>query len=58
MKNILLKLICVFTLALGLNTSTKAQLVYIPDPAFRNYLNFNFSSCMVGDSIDSTCPQF
>ncbi|MBK7966533.1 MAG: leucine-rich repeat domain-containing protein [Bacteroidetes bacterium] len=56
MNKILLKLICAFTLALGLNTTTKAQLVYIPDSIFRVYLHQNFGSCMVGDYIDSNCP--
>ncbi|MFN0188920.1 MAG: T9SS type A sorting domain-containing protein [Bacteroidia bacterium] len=56
MKNILLKLICIFTLSIGTTTVSKAQLVYIPDSAFRAYLNQNFGACMVGDSIDSSCP--
>ena len=56
MKNILLKLICVYTLIFWTANVSKAQLVYIPDPNFRAYLNQNFSSCMVGDSIDSSCP--
>ena len=56
MNKIILKLICVFTLALGFNSTTKAQLVHIPDSAFRVYLNQNFGACMVGDSIDSSCP--
>ena len=34
-----------------------AQLVYIPDPAFRAYLNQNFPTCMAGDSIDPACPD-
>ncbi|MFN0187167.1 MAG: T9SS type A sorting domain-containing protein [Bacteroidia bacterium] len=57
MNKNLLKLICVFTLALGLNTTTKAQLVYIPDSAFRVYLNQNFGVCMVGDSINPSCTN-
>ena len=56
MNKNLLKLICVLTLALGLNTSSIAQLVHIPDSAFRVYLNQNFGACMVGDSIDPSCP--
>ncbi|MBK7680963.1 MAG: hypothetical protein IPJ26_00010 [Bacteroidetes bacterium] len=55
MKNILLKLICVIT-CLGFKTSSSAQLVYIPDAKFKYYLNQLFSSCMVGDSIDPSCP--
>jgi Leucine-rich repeat (LRR) protein len=57
MKTILQRAVLIFSLVLGLNTSVKAQLVYIPDSAFRAYLNQNFSSCMVGDSIDSTCTS-
>jgi len=56
MKKILLKFICVFTLVFGFHTSTKAQMVYIPDANFRAYLNSKFPTCMVGDSINSTCP--
>ncbi len=56
MKKILLKLICVIALVLGVKTFSSAQLVHIPDSAFRVYLNQNFGACMVGDSIDSTCP--
>jgi Leucine-rich repeat (LRR) protein len=56
MKNILLKLICVLSLILGVKTFSSAQLVHIPDSAFRVYLNQNFGACMVGDSIDSSCP--
>ena len=56
MKNILLKVICVIALVLGFKTSGSAQLVHIPDSAFRAYLNQNFGGCMVGDSIDSSCP--
>jgi uncharacterized repeat protein (TIGR01451 family) len=57
MKNILLKLICVFTLIFGTANVSKAQLVHIPDSAFRAYLNGNFASCMVGNFIDATCPE-
>ena len=56
MKNILFKLICVIALVLGFKTSSSAQLVYIPDAKFKYYLNQLFSSCMVGDSIDPSCP--
>ena len=56
MKTILRKLILVLSLALGLQTNVKAQKVYIPDANFRLWLNANFPSCMVGDSIDPTCP--
>jgi uncharacterized repeat protein (TIGR01451 family) len=56
MKNILLKLTCVIALVLGFKSSGSAQLVHIPDSAFRVYLNQNFGACMVGDSIDPTCP--
>jgi Leucine-rich repeat (LRR) protein len=56
MYKILLPLICFLSLLLGANTISKAQLVHIPDSAFRNILNIYFSSCMVGDSIDSSCP--
>ncbi len=56
MKNILLKLICFLALSLGAPTVSKAQLVHIPDPAFRAFLNQYYGACMVGDSIDSTCP--
>lgn len=56
MKKILLQLFYFLSLSLGTNTVSKAQLVHIPDSAFRAYLNQNFGACMVGDSIDSNCP--
>ncbi len=56
MNKILLPLICILSLLLGANTNSKAQLVHIPDANFRAYLNQNFGACMVGDSIDSSCP--
>jgi hypothetical protein len=31
---------------------SKAQLVAIPDPSFRSYLQSTFPDCMVGDSLD------
>ena len=43
-------------LCLFMTNDSKAQLRYIPDPGFRNYLNQNFASCMVGDSLDISCP--
>lgn len=36
---------------------TQAQMVYLPDTNFRNKLvNLGYGSCIVGDSIDSSCP--
>jgi uncharacterized repeat protein (TIGR01451 family) len=55
MKTTLQRALLIFSLVLGLQTSVKAQKVYIPDPNFRTWLNQNFSSCMVGDSIDPSC---
>ncbi|MBL0096402.1 MAG: hypothetical protein IPP46_07795 [Bacteroidetes bacterium] len=57
MKKQLLRLLFLITLFSGMRTDVDAQLVYIPDSAFRAYLNQNFGSCMVGDSIDPTCPD-
>ncbi len=56
MKNILLKLIFILAMTFWTSSVSKAQLVYIPDSAFRVYLNQIFGTCMVGDSIDPTCP--
>jgi uncharacterized repeat protein (TIGR01451 family) len=56
MKKQLLRLLFLVTLFSGMRTDVDAQLVYIPDPNFRAYLNQNFGSCMVGDSIDPSCP--
>src|SRR5689334_2926886 len=34
-----------------------AQMIYVPDPGFRYYLNTHgYANCMAGDSIDSGCP--
>lgn len=55
MKTILQRIVLIFSLVLGLQRSVKAQLVYIPDANFRTWLNTNYASCMVGDSIDPTC---
>jgi uncharacterized repeat protein (TIGR01451 family) len=57
MKRILRNMILVLSLAFGLQTSVKAQLVYIPDSAFRAFLYQDYPSCMIGDSIDPTCPD-
>lgn len=36
----------------------KAQMVYMPDPMLRAKLSsLGFASCIVGDSIDSSCPS-
>lgn len=35
----------------------KAQMIYLPDTNFRNKLiNLGYGSCIVADSIDSSCP--
>jgi uncharacterized repeat protein (TIGR01451 family) len=35
----------------------QAQMVYMPDTNFQNALsNFGLGSCIIGDSIDSSCP--
>ena len=57
MKATLQKIILVLALFIGLTSICKAQMVYIPDSAFRAYLNTNYPTCMVGDSIDGSCPQ-
>jgi hypothetical protein len=57
MKTILRSVILVFSLAVCLQTNVKAQKVYIPDANFRAWLNINYASCMVGDSIDPACPE-
>jgi hypothetical protein len=57
MRTISQKVIFILCLAFGLQTNVKAQLVYIPDPNFRNWCNASgLSGCMVGDSIDPSCP--
>ncbi len=55
MKKQLLRLLFLITLFSGMRTDVNAQLVHIPDSAFRVYLNQNFGACMVGDSIDPSC---
>ncbi len=57
MKTTLQKIILVLAFSLGLTSIAKAQMVYIPDLNFRAYLNTNYPTCMVGDSIDGSCPQ-
>src|SRR5690349_8595917 len=38
--------------------SAQAQMVYLPDTNFRNKLiNLGYGVCIIGDSIDSSCPQ-
>lgn len=32
-----------------------AQMIYIPDPNFRAYLQQNFAACMNGDSLNASC---
>lgn len=46
-------------LLIGICTSlkVKAQLINIPDPNLLAYLNQNYPSCMVGNSIDASCPS-
>ena len=57
MKTTLQKIILVLALCIGLTSIAKAQMVFIPDTAFSAYLNTNYPTCMVGDSIDGSCPQ-
>lgn len=53
MRKGLLFLVCCFGFVVG-----KAQWVTIPDSAFAAYLNnwFQFSPCMNGNQMDTTCP--
>ncbi len=57
MKTTLQKIILVLVFSIGLSSISKAQIVYIPDSTFRAYLNLNYPTCMVGDSIDGNCQQ-
>jgi len=42
----------------GTFSNLRAQMVYIPDSAFRAALiNSGYAGCIAGDSIDSSCPQ-
>lgn len=34
-----------------------AQMVYIPDPNFRAFLQTEYPNCMDGDSLDSQCAE-
>lgn len=56
MKNLLRFVPILLLMTILYPKSGIAQLVYIPDSAFRSYLNQNFAGCMIGDSIDPTCP--
>ncbi len=56
MKKQLFRLLFLVTMFSGIKTDVNAQMFHIPDSAFRAYLNQNFGSCMVGDSIDPSCP--
>ncbi|MBK7966531.1 MAG: hypothetical protein IPK10_15485 [Bacteroidetes bacterium] len=47
MKITLLRIVCIFALAIGTSTVSKAQLVHIPDSAFRVYLNQNFGILLI-----------
>jgi uncharacterized repeat protein (TIGR01451 family) len=55
MKTILQKVILVFSLIFCIQTNVKAQLVFIPDLQFRNWLLINYTTCMFGNSLDTTC---
>ena len=50
------KLILSFAL-LSVAISTFAQKIYIPDPNFRSWLQTNYASCMVGDSLITNCSN-
>jgi uncharacterized repeat protein (TIGR01451 family) len=59
MKNISTSLRSLFLTLIFISVfcEMQAQMVYIPDAAFRNKLtSLGYGSCIVGDSIDSTCP--
>ena len=57
MKKLLLITLIFYSL-LGNLDSINAQMVYMPDSMLRLKLaNLGYGSCIVGDSIDSTCPQ-
>lgn len=34
-----------------------AQHIYIPDPGFRFHLETEYPGCVIGDSLDSQCPE-
>jgi Leucine-rich repeat (LRR) protein len=55
MRTILKKGVLIFSLIFCIQTNVKAQLVFIPDLQFRNWLLLNYTSCMFGNSLDTTC---
>lgn len=48
---------CFFFLLVAGSLKSNAQYVTIPDPAFRNYLEVNYPSCMSAGQLDTTCTQ-
>jgi uncharacterized repeat protein (TIGR01451 family) len=53
MKFLYLLLFCLF----GINSKINAQYVTIPDANFVTYLQSNFSGCMNGNQLDTTCSN-
>ncbi len=57
MKKFLKVFVCIILFLNGWNGTVHAQMVYVADSMFRVKLtNLGFGTCMVGDSIDSSCP--
>lgn len=57
LKNFLKFTTVVFFFLNIVGKEVKGQMVYIPDAGFKTALGYlGYSSCIVGDSIDSSCP--
>ncbi|MFA7273680.1 MAG: T9SS type A sorting domain-containing protein [Crocinitomicaceae bacterium] len=51
-----MKKISIVLFSLFLSFIAKSQFVTISDVGFKNYLTFNYPSCMTGNQMDTTCP--